>query len=244
MGKTQNFLTDNWIWIALAVLALLLVGLVFFVLSTIARGALISCVGKIDAGQPTDFKDGLRTGAKKFWSLLATTLAVGLVLLLAFVILGVPVGLLFYFEMTVRAILLLLFALAIYIPLTFILSLVVIWSWQYIVLQDKKVIESWKAGFALLKNNLGANLVMWLLLFLVSLVAGIAFMVAIIIVVIPFVVLGVIGYMIASWAGVVAIAAAGVVLLFALSLLYSAILATFQSATWTLMFREITGDTK
>ncbi|NQV13738.1 MAG: hypothetical protein HQ530_05570 [Parcubacteria group bacterium] len=244
MTGAKNFLTDNLIWVAVAILALLLIGLVFFVLSVIARGGLIHCVNRIETGQPTGFKDGLRAGAKKFLPVLGTALIAGLVILAAVVILGVPVGLLFYFQMTLRAILLLIFALAIFIPLAVVISMVGIWSWQYIVIEDKKVIESWKLGFDLFRHNLGANLLMWLLLMVVGLVAGIAFIIVIFIIAIPFLLLGFIAYAIVQWAGVAVVVAMGIMFLLLLSLFYGAVLSTFQSATWTLTFRELVKSDK
>ncbi|MBU1177852.1 hypothetical protein KJ903_01405 [Patescibacteria group bacterium] len=239
MNEIKNFLTDNWIWIVIVVLALLVIGLIFFVLSVIARGALVHCVDRIDGGKPTSFKDGFRIGAKKFLPMLASNLAMIFILLGTLVVLGVPVGLLFYYQMTLRAILLLLFALVIYIPLGFVVSFIAIWSWQYIVIKNMKVVESWRAGLLLFKNNLGASLIMWLLLFVVGLVTGIAFLIIVLVVAIPFVLLGVLAYAVVQWMGVAVVAAAGVMFLFLLSLLYGAVLSTFQSAVWTLMFREI-----
>ncbi|MFH2104737.1 MAG: hypothetical protein ABII72_00675 [Parcubacteria group bacterium] len=244
MTGAKNFLTDNWIWVAVAILALLLIGLVFFVLSVIARGGLIHCVNHIETGQPTGFKDGLRAGAKKFLPVLGTALIAGLIILAAVVILGVPVGLLFYFQMTLRAILLLIFALAIFIPLAVVLSMVGIWSWQYIVIEDKKVLESWRLGFDLFRHNLGANLIMWLLLMVVGLVASIVFMIVVLIVAIPFVLLGILAYLAVQWVGVVVVVAMSVMFLFLLSLFYGAVLSTFQSATWTLMFLELVKSDK
>ena len=244
ISGTKDFLADNWIWIVIVVLALLFIGLVFFVLSVIARGALIHCVNHVETGRPTGFKDGFRAGTKKFLPMLASNLAMVLILLGALVVLGVPVGLLFYYQMTLRAILLLLFALIIYIPLGFVISFVVIWSWQYIVIKGMKVVESWRAGLLLLKNNLGANVIMWLLLIVVGMVAGIAFMIIVLIVAIPFVLLGILAYLAVQWVGVAVVAAMGIMLLFLLSLLFSAILSTFQSATWTLMFREFVENDK
>lgn len=243
-GEVKDFLADNWIWIIIVVLALLFIGLIFFVLSVIARGALIHCVSHTDAGKPTGFKDGIRAGAKKFFPVFVTSLLAGLIILAALIILGVPVGLLFYFQMTFRAILLLLFALVIFIPLAFVVTLVVTWSLQYIVIENKKVLESWKLGFALFRHNLGANLLMWLILMLVGLVAGLAFVIAVFVVAIPFVLLGILAYLVVQWAGVAVVAAMGVMFLFLISLLYGAVLSTFQSATWTLMFRELVKSSK
>ena len=79
----------------------------------------------------------------------------GLIFLAAVIILGVPVGLLFYFEMYVRAIILLLFALLILIPFLVVISFTNnYWGFRYAVIEKQRVITAWKKGFTLFKNNL------------------------------------------------------------------------------------------
>ena len=237
----KDFLVDNWIWVALVLAVLLLVGLVFFILSVISQGALIGCVDKIDEGEQTGFKDGLSMGYKKFWRILVMGITGGLVLLIAMLILGVPVALLFYFSMYVRAIILLLFALVIMVPLFVVVFFLNNWGFRYAVIENNKIMPAWKKGFTLFKDNLSTSLIMALLMFCIAMAAGIVFLVIALIIIIPFIVLGFASYIVAQGIGVAVVAVMGGVLFLIFAIFINAILSTFQSATWTLMFKEIAG---
>jgi len=239
ISTVKDFLFNNWLWVALAVVALLLIGLVFFILSVISQGALIGCVDKIDAGAKTSFKDGFLMGYKKFWRILVMGIVGGLVLLVAMIILGVPVGLLFYFDMYIRATILLLFALLIMAPLFIVVFFINNWGFRYAVLKDQKIVTSWKKGFELFRNNLSSSLLMALLVFCIAMAAGIVFVVVALIIIIPFIVLGFASYIVAKGIGVAVVVVMGVLLFLIFAIFVNAIMSTFQSATWTLMFKEI-----
>jgi len=240
-STVKDFLFDNWLWVALILAVLLLIGLVFFILSVISQGALIGCVDKIDKGERTGFKDGLSMGYKKFWRILVMGIIGGLILLVAMLILGVPVGLLFYFGMYIRAIILLLFALLIMVPLFVVVFFINNWGLRYAVIEDNKIIAAWKKGFALFKNNLSSSLIMGLLMFCIAMVAGIVFLIVALIIIIPFVAIGFASYIVAQGIGVAVVAAMGGVLFLIFVIFINAILSTFQSTSWTLMFKEIEG---
>ena len=71
-------------------LALLLLGLLLFLVSCLAQGALIGAVARLDAGERVGFGESWRIGARSFWRVLGFKVVLALLVLLPLLALAVP----------------------------------------------------------------------------------------------------------------------------------------------------------
>lgn len=238
-SDTQSIFTDYlWIFI-LAGLIVLLIMIVIAVLSFISQGAIIGGVNKIATNKQTGFKDSFKIGAHHFWRILGISILLGLAALVLLLFLGVPTILLFVFKLWLPAILLLILALLIFFPVAIILGIISTYAFRYTVIKETRVVESIKSGWHMFRYNLGPSLLIALIIFLVSMVAGIVLLLAFLIVGIPLGLLGLIFYAAFKLTGVIIILVLAAVILGIIVLLYGAILNTFSSTAWTLFFREL-----
>jgi len=242
--QMRNFLTDNWIWIAVIIGIILVIGIILLILSIISQGALVGCINKVDNNKKSGIKDGFKIGKNYFWRVLGLGLLTGIVIFAAVIILGIPIMMLFYYKMIGRGILLVLVALLIFIPLAVVINYMTVFGLRFIVLKNKKVIESLRLAFDLFMKNVWPSIAMSLIMMAVGLVVGMIMIIAFIVVAIPFVILGFIAYFIAQWMGVVIVVILGMLVFFFLSFLLGSIMSTFKSGVWTLAFKELTGIKK
>ena len=207
---------------------------------------MIGSADKLDKGQKSGIKDGFGIGAHCFWRMLGLSILIGLIVFLTIIILGTPVFILFYYQMWVRAVLLLILALFILVPETILLNLILKYAQRFIVLKDKGIIESMRLGFEIIKKNLGPTILIALILIGINILIGIGFLILMvicgIIIGIPLVLLGIILWALINWVGVVLVVILGLLLLFLIAVFVRAIITTFNYNVWTLAFKELKKD--
>lgn len=234
-----DFFSKYWFVFVFLGLVFLLIFLVFFVLNIVSHGALISCVSKLNEGKLTDIKDGFGIGFSKFWKVFGLRLVFGILIFLALLVLVGPVVALFVLKMYGRSLILLIFALIIFLPLAFIVSFVILYAIRFIVLKDLAVFESIKSGFNLLKDNILPSIVVFLILAAVSLAVGIAFFVIFLFVFIPLLLFVLLGAFLGGVVGGLFVGVPAALLLIFFSAITGAIYNTFSSSLWTLAFLEM-----
>lgn len=239
LGTAQQW----WIIIAFAVLALIAIGLVFWVIGITARGGLIKQTREALAGRPTSAAAGWRSGLHSWgrvfvvgFLLALPLLGLGILALIVLGIFGFPALVARAFTPAVTAGLvsmgLLLSVIGIVaVVVGVIVSMLEEVSLRYAVLDGRGALESIKATWSDLRSKRGVGS-MWLVMLLVSIAAGIAAAILFIPVVV------VIGIIVAA-----AVAAGGkamfwlivpaVLVLAALGMLFKAVYATFQNTAWT-----------
>lgn len=208
--------------VILAVLLLVslavVVGIVLWIASTIARGGLIAGVSTIDGGGASTFAMAWRAGWEKGWRLLGIgilpAIPGGILLVAGLGAAGVFVGLGFGPGIALGG----LFALlaCFLVPVALILSLLRTFANRACMLEDLGVIASYRRGLEVLVQNLGPAVILFLLQIVIGAVIGLAM-------VLP---------------GVVMVLCC---LLWPLLLAIRGTIASYFSTMWTLAWREWTG---
>lgn len=235
----SSYLSERWILFAVVGGIILLLLLIFAILNFISQGALIGCVNHIDLKKKTGIGHGFQTGGKHFFRILGIGFLGGLAVVIALLVLGAPIAMLFAYQLFGRALILLLIGLIIFIPLSIVVHFITTFGKRYAVIHDMKILNAMKMAFNLFVKNIGASILMGLLLFIIGMAAAIALLIAIFIVAIPFIALGFIAYAALKFIGILLVIIIGAVVLIALSVVYSAIISTYQSCVWTLFFKEL-----
>lgn len=230
-----------WDWITshpgiMATLIMAAIGLfiVILVLYLVSKGGLIKSVNQISQDQPNNFEKTLGYGLQFFWRMLGIDILFGLscVLILGIAIFP-PVMMMILGGGAVKVfgvLLIILFVLPV-IALLYCIAIIANFSYQIAVIEDKKVFDSIPAGYALFKKNLGRSVLLGLIITGIALLYVIAFIIAMVILAIPFIILGVVNL----WAGLIP----GIVIGLPLILIISAIYGTFNSGYWTLGYQEL-----
>jgi hypothetical protein len=264
-------LSGNWaaiLPVVLGILAILvIVGLVLWIVGILVRytslGALVSMVDEVEQTERTSFKSGLQHGWKRFLRLFAIDLLIAIAMFfvaLLFLVVGVFVaalvigptvlliqagkalivlGIIWAVGLGLIALLALIVAI---FALSALVTLIREFAFRACVLDQKGVFNSLGAAITLTRSRFAQAGMMWLLLLGIRIVLGF--------ITIPLVLIGlgiVAGPAIATWAATQSMLAAAIVaipfvlVLIAVSALISGILVTFESALWTLTYRELRG---
>ncbi len=249
-GNYNNFIDKDdasgvvsgvWDWITshpglVAVLILAAVGLfvVLMVLYLVSKGGLIGSVSRISKGQPDNFEKTLGCGLQFFWRMLGIDILFGLsyILILGLVILP-PVMMIIMGGNAAKifGVLLIILLILPVIALLYCIALIGNFSYQIAVIEDKKVFDAIPAGYALFKDNLGRSVLLGLIITGIAMLYVIAFIIAMVILAIPFIILGVANI----WAGLIP----GILIGLLLILIVNGIFGTFSSGYWTLAYHEL-----
>ena len=229
----------------------ILIGVAIWVVSVIARGGLIAGVQQVEEEGQTSFGLAWRAGARRFWTLFGISIlaAIPLIILVVvgiIVIIGMFVGSGFAFTSSdwagVTGILTSILCGGVFICgmviATIILQQIRIYAERAAILENLGWIEAFARGWNVLKANLGPTIVFWL----IFLAIGVAFFIAIGIVIaataLPFIAL-VVNIDPGPW--LIAPICCGGLVFVIVAALVNAIVQTFTSATWTLAYREMVG---
>ena len=211
-------------------------------LAITSRGALIGCVFKINKKEKINLKEGWVLGKKFFWQILgfnvlARCFIVALLFLItipALLILGESGGPLW------QNLLLYFVSFVIFTALALIISLMAIYASSFVVIKNYKFFDAVRESWKLFIKNWLTSLEMTLILFLISLGAGIAFIFFSILIAIPFVLFLVSFYYLnLQFAFLITFLLVLLAWLCLLILMGSALVA-FQFSSWTLLFVELT----
>ncbi|MGB3633678.1 MAG: hypothetical protein WA982_06530 [Rubrobacteraceae bacterium] len=233
--------------VGLVLLGLLLF-LAFIILSLISQGGLASSVYALDRGESRRFSSTWRGGTSSFWRVLGYYIVYFLIGLALFVVIVIPFALLIggVFLLTestgARVSVSILGGLAgvLLMVVVFVaLSIVAQFALREIVVRGERVIGSFGGGFRLFRANLGKSLLVWLIQIGLTIAAGIALVLALLIIglvlFLPTIILATQEF---ATAAIVTGVVAGVILL-PIIIVASAALGTFFHAYWTLAYLRI-----
>jgi hypothetical protein len=154
-------------WLALFLVGVgLVIALVLWVVSTLARGGLIAGAAAADSGQSTSFSKAWRAGWRRGWTLLGIGLLPAIPGLFLLFLGGL--GFLGYVTNTssslgVPALTTILVALAcLAVPMALVLELVRVFANRACMLEGLGVLDSYRRGIEVLVDNLGSALVLFL----------------------------------------------------------------------------------
>jgi hypothetical protein len=232
--QARQFLAQYGGAIIAAVVGLVIFGLILGIIGIAARGALIHLVNEAEEGREVRAGAGWKVGFSKWWRIFGILFLTSLPVLIIVVIISAMFGAAFI--AAIRAGSSQAFvssfggALAGGVCLAFVLGLLAIFfgivlgiagelGVRYAVLKDMRVIESIKQGWHDLFGHRGA-----FLMFLVMVVVGIVFGIAV----------GILGIL---WVALPFLLIIGIPVLIVVGSVYGA----FQQAAWTIFFRRMTG---
>jgi hypothetical protein len=234
----KNFFALHWGIVLALVIILFIIGIVLLLISLVAKAGLVKSVNLVAQSKETNFKAGWKSGKKYLGKLFKLGLLFFFAIFAIVIILAVPVIYLVAIKFWLGAILVGIFAIAIFIPLIFIFALTKIYAEFYIILSDLHIRSAIEAGYNLLLKNIGHSIIFGLLLIAVSIVAGIVLLPVAGIALVILIPAGVAFYYLSKIAFAIFLGCA--ILLFLAAILFvSAIFQTYKTTAWTLFFQEI-----
>lgn len=232
------------------VVVVLLIALIFIVLGLISQGALAESVAAIERGERRRFSSAFRAGLSNLWRVLGyyvlfILISLGLLIAISVPLVGVVAGTFAATESVGTrisvAVLAGLVALGLLILIFIPLAIIGQFALREVVVRGERVTASIRGGFRLFRRNLGRSLLVWLIQLAVMLGAGIALIVAVLLLglllFLPTILLAVAGY---TTAAIVAGVVAGLILL-PLLLVASGALGAFNHSYWTLAYLRLAG---
>jgi hypothetical protein len=254
VNAMQNFpaFLAAHIGLILAVIGTLFaIGLVFFVLSFIARGAMISSVARIGLAEAADFRSGWRVGLSLGWRyfglwLLMLVLGVGF-----FLVIGLVALALILFAQAGETAKTLAIAIGVLLGLAgfaglllfmIALSIVNAFGERAIAIDDLGPVAALGRGYTLLTQHLWPSALIWLISVAIAIAAGIALAVPALVIGAP---LGAMVFGAYSASGLsgptVAAGAVAATIWIAVMWVFGSIVGTYGSVYWTLSYLMLTG---
>ena len=245
----QGVFENVGLLVALGIVVLLIV-LVFIALGLISQGALAESVAAVDRGEQRRFSSAWRAGLSSLWRVLGYYVLFILISIGFLLAIGIPLALLvggtFFATESVGArvsvaVLAGLAAIGLLILVFIPLAIIGQFALRELVVRRERVFSSIGGGYRLFRRNPGRSLLVWIIQVGVMLGAGIALIVAVLLLGLvlfsPTIFLAVAGY---TTAAIVAGAIAGLILV-PLLLVASGALGTFNHSYWTLAYLRLTG---
>jgi hypothetical protein len=234
------------IGIVIAIVAAVgVVALLFTVISLIAQGGLYRGAADIARGRPSGLGAAWGMGLRLFWRNVRLALLT-LVIYLPFLL--IVIGVIAYAVLAEPGLgaIISMFALVglLVLVLSIPIAIVLVYAHLVIAVEEAGAVPALTAGVGLVRQRLGTSLMLWLINVAVSIGAGIAFVLALVVAAVAFFIIGLIIYAITGGAGVALLVyiVMAAVAAFAAIWLALAIFRTFSIAYWTLAYLRLTGQ--
>lgn len=233
--------TASFIVSAVMALVFLVVALFLVWLSNVSQAALVSSTASIGAGKKQTLRDGLDVGIKNFWPVLGYNFITKAVIYTIFILISLPV--VFSASQTGLTGLNLAYIISfiVFIPAIIALSFIFKYAIAFKVIKGSAFGESVKRGWRLFMDNWLVSLEMAFILFFLSFVAGLAIILAILLLAVPFLFLAMIFYYTTAFMGFWLVIILALLVFLCMIILAGSILSTFQIAAWTSLFVELSG---
>jgi hypothetical protein len=166
-----------WIWIAIAFVVLLVLLLCIY-LSITAKSAIVWSLSELDGGREVTLKDSWRSGHKLFWRRLSLAIIMSALIIIPLAVLAIPVVTLAIFEVVIPAIILGLIFGLVFIVYVIYLALIFPYSERLLVINKLSAIKSLYGAKDLFAKKWREIVVMYLIVFGISLAAMIAVAIA------------------------------------------------------------------
>jgi hypothetical protein len=224
------------------------IGIVLFLLSCIATGALIRAAAEHDAERPFGLGPAWRAGVAAFWRILGLRL-IGVV---GALVIAAVLGALFVLGLVsatngsragvASAIILGVVLLLALIPVFLVWGLVYQLALRSIVLELQGPVAAIQRAFSLLFRRLGRVALAWLIYFGVGLAAGVVTGIIVLGVALPFAALVAVAIAAQSTALLVGVIAIGALVVLAAALVAGGAVGAYMSTYWTLAYRRLDLD--
>jgi hypothetical protein len=243
------------VWAVLAALACLgiLVGIALWVVSLIARGGLVAGVQQVEEASATTFGTAWRAGAGRFWTLFGISILTGLPALIATIVGMIVLAMLILgtiaaFDAAAEVGGYLGGSAAVLcggvlccggILLAIVLAQIRLYAERAAMLEGLDWISAFKRGWQVLKENLGATVVFWLIFVVIGMIVGAVIAAPLFVLMVPLA--GMMGHQAGNADWLVVPMCCGGLLWLIFAALVGSVVQTFTSATWTLAYRQFTG---
>lgn len=235
----------------LSLIMILAVGFVMFVLFgfltwlvIVSQAALVNDSANIitekKLGQ-LGIQNGVAVGMKNFWPVFGLNAIIKLIIYLLFVLLSLPFVLSLAKNSMAAIDLFYVIAFIIFIPLAIALSFIIKYAIAYVVIRGSGFRAAIRDGWRLFAGNWLVSVEMAFILFFINLLVGLALVLTVLILAVPFLFLALIFYYIFSATGFWIVAILALIIFLAITVLTGAALATFQIASWTGLFIKLVG---
>lgn len=243
---------------------ILLISIVLWVVSIIARGGLIGAVDQIEREGNVTFGQAWRMGAAKFWRLLGINILLALPIIIVGLIVAVLIGGSVIAMVATAAGAdgqmsdsqaasmagggLAVFCIGgafacVAVIYSIIASALSTFGERAIVLDNTGVMDGICKGWQVFRNNLGNIILLAILMFIISIVIGIVVGVVSVALFAPVIFTSIVSLNNSGTlgAGTVALGVAAFVAVVIISAIISALFVAFNSSAWTLAYRQFTG---
>lgn len=237
-----NFAASKPLLFVLALIGLLIGVLIVLALIWLAITAQINLIKKIqelNENKKTGLKESIKESRRYFWPILGLNALVQIAIFVLFFIFVYPIVAYVSFSSAAAEISFVVFFL-LFIPLSIILAFLAIYSSSYIILKNQKLFTAIKSAWRLFINNWICSLEVGLILLLIDIGLALGMVVVTFLLFIPFSLLFVIFYFIASDIALSIISILLGLVVAALVLISTSILSAFQYSVWTLLFLDLT----
>lgn len=239
----QLFKTEPFSMIILFIVGLVILASICFLiwLIVVSQIALVNNSSIIigNKQKKLGIRDGITSGTKNFWPVLWLNIINKIILYIIFLLLGLLVVDIVskYGPLSINILYIILFI--VFIPFAIIISFIIKYAVAYIIIKGDGLIMAIKKGLELFIKNWLISVEMALILFFINFVFGLAIILCVLIITVPFVFLAVLFYKLLSVIGFWLIASIGLIILLFIIMAAGAFLATFQIASWTKLFLEL-----
>ena len=249
LGAATNFLKSWFILVLLILLFVVFMTATVWILTSWAKGALITGLNIADMDQPVDLKNSSPGGVAKIkdlviFRLISTGLMIGII-----VGVGIIFGLGFLVQLAVPVlgvIWLILFGIVGFLALIvaiILFSVLTIYAERLIVLKNLAPWEAWKKGLSIGRHNLLPTILMGIINSAIGCTSGCVGIIALLLV---FALPGILlifpmfngGFHFPGIGQIIGIAIL-VILFFSINLLMRAVFLVFDAGNWNLLFKEI-----
>ncbi|MFH1736495.1 MAG: hypothetical protein ABH838_01210 [Actinomycetota bacterium] len=245
------------------VVIIAILGFIVWILSVMANAGLIGSVAKIQKGEKTSLSDAFGIGARSFFRMLGAIILGGLLGLIGFIeflvslgsviVAAVGAGMMLSNDQTMIfgvfclvaliliGVFLLIVVIAGIVAKAITVAVIEIFAFRFLVIKRTKVVESIREAMKLIGSRTSQTIVMYLLLMLVSVIAGVILLIpGLLLFMLAFPVL-VAGAM-AKNVGIILISVALFIFMGFVMVFLNGILQTYMSTAWTLAFLQLTKE--
>ncbi len=242
--KGEGLVFENIAIVGIVTFIVIAVLLVMVFLKTTSQGAIIVGVNEIEETGESNFSKAFKSSLRYFWKILVLQILSALLIIIGLAILGLPVVMLFILNMSFRGFILALLAIVIFIPLVIIISFTSNYASRIIVINKEKLIPAIKIGFNIFKDNLLVSILISIILFAINAAISAIILITLLFLGllfgIPLILIGTIIHFGAGIIGGILLIILGILIIGVLFIFIGAILNTFKSTLWTLVYRELT----
>lgn len=231
-------------WYILVMIGVLLLALMLlsFILHYIATAGLYIGANQARLGKRPTLKGMFKAGTKPFWRVVGLHLLVGLANV---VFIAIPLVIIVLIGITIVGLIIAIPAFIIFLialfPFTAVVSILKTYATQYVVLDDANIMDSLRNAWQLFRSKLGDSAVMFLLSAVIAIGIGVVTIGIVLLLCIPFAIIGFIAYNASGWIPVIVVAAVGLAILCIVLLIIKGIKQTYFFNLWHLTFAELKG---